>query len=108
MRDLLKELHDGLLSGDAAYDVYDEVMDADAANAPALLGLSAIEWTAFGHGASFEEIASWRYDGWPSTCAICGKPLDVNAFGWFARAISSGKHAPVHLDCLPPHPNHDD
>lgn len=108
MRDLLKELHDGVLSGDAAYDEYDRVMESDAANAPARLGLSGSEWTAFAHGASFEELAAWRYRGWPTTCAICGKPLDANGSGWFAREMSPGKHALVHLACLPPHPNHDD
>ncbi len=52
MRDVLKELHDDALSDDAAHNEYDRVMDTDAANAPALLGLSTVEWMAFTHDTS--------------------------------------------------------
>ena len=96
------------MTPDAAYDEYDRVMDLDAANAAELLAMSKQEWTAFLHGALFQEIAAWRYDGWPTTCAICGEPLDAAGTGWFAREMQPEKHSLVHIECIPPHPNNTD
>jgi hypothetical protein len=70
----------------------------EAANIKALLGLSNIEWTAHAQGANVNEIASWRYRGWPQVCLICGGPLYVEDFGWFVAVVDSvGKL--THITC---------
>jgi hypothetical protein len=55
---------------------------ADAAGTARRLGLSRVEWTAFAHGAALADIAFWRYQGWPTACALCKSPIDVEGFGW--------------------------
>lgn len=54
----------------------------DAPNAEAMLGLSRVELTAHGQGASWTEIAHWRRGGWPPACVVCGRSINVDRFGW--------------------------
>jgi hypothetical protein len=82
-QDILKAILAGRLSDEGADDVLDAILDSsEAPNAESLLGLSRVEWTAHGHGALWTEIARWRRHGWPSTCVACGRPIDVDRFGW--------------------------
>ena len=82
-QDILKAILAGTLSDEGADDVLDAILDSsEAPNAESLLGLSRVEWTAHGHGALWTEIARWRRHGWPSTCVACGRPIDVDRFGW--------------------------
>jgi len=82
-QDILEAILDGTLSDEGADDVLDAILDSsDAPNTETLLGLSRVEWTAHGHGALWNEIAHWRRNGWPSTCVVCGRAIDVDRFGW--------------------------
>jgi len=99
--DILAELHLGTLSLADAEEFYESVMESeDAHNAQESLGLSRAEWTAFGQGVPFEELAHWRYDGWPTACARCKGNLDLDSSGWFALE-SGNEHTLVHVTCPP-------
>jgi len=40
------------------------------------------------YGLPYSFVAKWRYEGWPKTCAMCGKPIDIDADGWnFNRSL---------------------
>lgn len=45
------------------------------------------------HKISFGILAKWRYEGWPKTCAICGKPVAIGNVDWcaFERKKIGGK-----------------
>ncbi|NTF66279.1 hypothetical protein A6U85_32445 [Agrobacterium sp. 13-626] len=89
-RDLLDDLSRGELTDDEAQKILDEVLDSPlASETEKTLGFSRIEWTAFAHGASLQELAAWRKGGWPTQCLVCGKLIDVASFGW--RVIDDGK-----------------
>ena len=100
-RDVLSEINAGTMSVDDAYDLLDALLDsADSSGYGYKLGLSHRELTAFAHSVGFAELACWRRDGWPSTCRLCGKPIDHDAFGWLARESGGGNHHIVHIPCL--------
>ena len=100
-RDILTELRNGSISKEEAYAIYNRVMDSsEAGPAPELLGMSHQEWSAWGYGVGFAELAKWRHEGWPDICPKCGKKIDITKPGWFVK--KKGKrhvifHAP---DCL--------
>ncbi len=83
-RDILRELHLGILSSQQADAVFDELMDSsNSSKIKEILGISPQEWTAFGQGASLSLLAKWRYEGWPNSCRICGKAIEFEKYGWF-------------------------
>jgi len=102
MIDLIQAIIDGTMTFDEAFDMYDKLMDSDyEGDIGEALGLSAIENTAWAHGVWFDELADWRKNGWPNKCAICGKEIVVENWGWFAREIDDGEsHELVHIDCM--------
>ena len=84
-RDALSELASGEVTLEEIEALYDAIMESDrSAAAQELLGMSSTEWTAFGHGVGFKELARWRAEGWPIRCPLCDKelPLPVNSVGW--------------------------
>lgn len=93
---------DGVLDEEGAYGEYERAMERAPETIAEQLGLTHREWTAFCHGAPFVQLAAWRYGGWPSACAICGKVLDAAATGWFAKEMSPETYRLVHVGCLPP------
>jgi hypothetical protein len=99
-RNLLKELYDGNISVEQAYDIYDAAVNASVGDWAEPLELSDAEATAYAHGVGFAELARWRYEGWPNVCPICGKEIEVEKFGWWAKEIDEG-HRLVHITCLP-------
>lgn len=101
-RDVLSELASGLATLGQIEAEYDAIMNSDrSADAPVLLGMSSIEWTAFGHGVGFDELARWRTEGWPLRCPMCDKELRPPAeFGWLAQVQEDGTHRLVHIGCL--------
>lgn len=98
-RDVLTELAEGRTSLADVERLYERVMASEhAADAPALLGLSAVEWTAFCQGAHWDDLARFRREGWPRTCGVCGRALAVAAFGWLVREHEGGV-ALIHVEC---------
>ncbi len=64
------------------------------------LGLSFIEETAYGHLRP-DELAKWRYEGWPNICPACGKEIqNLEKLGWVVKR-KDGDPRLVHLACLP-------
>jgi len=102
MKDILAGLIDGSMSLQEVEDKYDNIMEShDGGMLYDLLGISKAESTAFGHGLWFDELAEWRKNGWPNKCAICGKEIVIENWGWFAREINDGEsHELVHIDCM--------
>jgi len=87
MIDILKKINMGKITEEQAYEIYDDVQDkfdsGKIKNYPQNeLYLDNYEWTAFSFGISFEVLANWRKNGWPSKCAICGKILNYRQYGW--------------------------
>jgi hypothetical protein len=99
-RDILKEIHEGTLSVEEADAIYDSIGEpAGPPHAHDLLGLSPAESTAFGI-VGFDELARWRYSGWPNVCPVCGQEIAVEKFGWWPKEVD-GRHRLVHISCLP-------
>lgn len=98
-RDILKELHDGSASLADVEDYYDSVMDSDhGGRVPELLGLSSNEYSASAHGVHFDVLSRWRYAGWPTTCLVCGKAIDIAKEHWLARDLGD-RQGLVHVAC---------
>jgi len=102
MADIIKKIIEGSLTLDEAYDEFDRVLESDhGGKVPELLGLTKIEYTANCHSVGLDELAEWRKNGWPNKCAICGKKIVIENWGWFAREINDGEsHELVHIDCM--------
>lgn len=99
--DLLAALARGELTLSQAEDLLDSAMASDAGTAPSRLGMSAVEWSAYAHGAHLSDLARWRLDGWPSTCDVCGLSVDVSAFGWVVREREGTSDVGlIHVSCL--------
>jgi len=64
--------------------------------------LTPFEHRASCHGVGYEELAKWRYGGWPETCQICGKPIGIEREHWLARCKEgSASFSLAHIACLP-------
>jgi hypothetical protein len=98
-RDVLSDLASGAMTLDEVYAFHDAVMESDALKIDAELGLSRREWTAFGHGVGFAELAQWRAEGWLSQCQLCGEPMVLDVYGWLAQESAEGTHRLVHVSC---------
>lgn len=86
-------------------EAYEQLMNSsDSADIAEQLGLSREEWTAFGHGVGFGELARWRRDGWPDRCVVCGERIDAPRFSWLAQGDETSHHL-VHVGCLSAKPN---
>jgi hypothetical protein len=115
--DILKDLYEGRISEDEAYDIQDQVgEDFEAGKIEgkiidgeitldlgAYLGLTRMEWAAILHNASYNTVAKWRYEGWPTKCAECGKKIIPEKFGWKAKDGKEGKGILIHIPCLKPY-----
>lgn len=83
VHDVLLEVARHQLTEEEAESVLDKILDSDEAkNAEALLALSRAEWTAHCQGATFTDLADWRYHGWPIQCTECGQEISIDKFGW--------------------------
>jgi len=87
MRDILKDLYEGEISEDEAYDIMDEVVECFHTSdkdivIPDELGLDIYEWTAICQALSLGVLARWRCEGWPTVCYKCGSPINYKEFGW--------------------------
>lgn len=97
--DILDELARGKISPKEAQRIHDEALAAGTIGLGEGLGMSNAEYTAHCHGVWFNELAKWRQNGWPTTCAACGKSIDVSKFGWMAREAGRHKHVLEHIEC---------
>lgn len=88
MRDILKELREGAISEETAYDLRDNLWHrahlGEFPEPPTLeepiefeLGMDAKEAEGTRRGVPLAVLARWRYEGWPNTCPICGNSIDV-------------------------------
>lgn len=101
--DILDALFQGKRSLESVESLYNYIMDSERGHmAPKHLGLSREEWTAFGSGVWFDELARWRAHGWPTHCRDCGGPVHVERFGWMAVERPDGDHDLVHITCPGP------
>ncbi len=99
-RDLLREVYEGSISPEQADGIYDAANDEDVASVRDNLGLTLIEDTAYGYLRP-DELAKWRYEGWPNICQVCEKEIqDVQKGGWVIKRID-GDPRLIHLTCLP-------
>jgi hypothetical protein len=73
-----------------------------------LLQMSISEWCAIAYqGMPIATIARWRYEGWPTHCAICNQMCSINIHSRPCRPMHTlrfdntiKKDVLVHLDCL--------
>ncbi|GAB3254585.1 hypothetical protein GCM10027296_22890 [Chitinimonas naiadis] len=98
-RDILREVSEKKLSESDAEQVLESLLDSpQAAEIETLLGFSRTEWTAYGQGALISELASWRKNGWPALCLVCGAKIDIGKFGW--RVIEKEERTGLkHIRC---------
>ena len=85
--DLLKAVYDGKLSADDAGNLYHEgerrrFNGRLPCHETEFFRLSKRELNATRYAANFDAIAKWRYEGWPSECCKCKKPIDLDADDW--------------------------
>ncbi len=102
--DLVKMLHDGELSPEEARNRLDEALDQFRAGNEQLdwankVGLSEQEKTAYAQGACLTDIAILRYEGWPSVCSKCGKPIYYKEYGWWFDGDQTGTPNLRHIQC---------
>ena len=62
-------------------------------------GFSEYEATAYAQGAFLNDIAKFRYDGWPNSCCVCNLPLDYTQYGWWFSYEEKGRPCLKHLVC---------
>jgi len=100
--DILARIHDGSITSDEAWSIHDSIIYDGVVNFQDVMMLTLLEHRAFCHGVNYDELSRWRYGGWPSTCQICGREIDINREHWLAR--SKEENAPfglAHIACLP-------
>jgi hypothetical protein len=103
MIDLLELLHNGRISTDEAYDLFDKVVNDYHRGKiniawPEATGLNEYEASAKLQGATLEELEKLRYNGWPDKCCRCNKSIDYKSYGWMIRRIK-GDLCLEHIDC---------
>ena len=82
-RDILKELYENKVTEQEAQAFYDSIMlhPTDEITMPErFIGLQDNkEFQALLiYDIPLKTVAKWRYEGWPTNCALCGKECDVN------------------------------
>lgn len=106
VHDVLLEIDRRQLTEEGADSILDRILDsAQAEKVESLLALSRAEWTAHCHGATFSDLARWRYHGWPTQCAACGREINVADFGW--KVVEVGGFSNLkHIRCPVPLEEH--
>ena len=105
--DLLQEVLDGIITPQEARDIYEESERAAlSGNSPYLIfyefmGVDDEEGSAIDLGVDIGTVASWRRDGWPSSCRNCGGHINHKKFGWIARRYGD-EYGLEHVDCDDP------
>jgi hypothetical protein len=102
--DVLALIHYGEITPQEAEHIFDDVIaqihhGAIPPEWESYFCMSRYEATARLHGASFAQIATCRYDGWPTECCNCGMPLDYRLFGWWFMRDSDDASRLRHITC---------
>lgn len=98
---ILDEINSGSLSLDEAYDKFDEILESPKIeNISEHLGLSIPEYSAYAQGLGLDDLAKIRKSGWPNICKVCGKIINIETGGWFAKLDEQEKVYLTHIDCL--------
>ena len=98
--DLLRKLYYRDITEDEAHDIFEELVDSpNTPDLAAASGMSKVEYTAYIQGASFPAVATWRYEGWPEICPLCGQPLIIANFGWIVREHEPNSFTIEHIEC---------
>jgi hypothetical protein len=109
-RDILLEVYNHQISSQDAQDLYELLFEKFhegklLMHAEEYLCFSVCERTAIVlYGIPFDAIAKWRYEGWPTECALCSKRLSVGKEPWGACTkfrIEGKEHFNIlfHWDC---------
>ena len=97
--DILKELYEGLITEDEAYDKREQVMEdinkglyrefcyvdeegLTRCDLGAIMGMDRYEFTAYLHAVPLSVIADWRYNGWPTKYFDTGEPVNYKEGYW--------------------------
>lgn len=99
--DVLRALSEDTMTVQEVESFCARVMHSQADKLEFLLGLDHFEYIAYANGILFDNLAKWRYDGWPKVGSVCRTPIDHKKFGWFPRRDSDGNQGIAHIDCLP-------
>lgn len=85
-KDILKEIYSQRITEKEAQSLFDKIIDEGLGSPSELMMLNLRkEYTAILlHDMPFTTVARWRYEGWPSKCAICGKDLNLEQGNWRA------------------------
>ena len=90
---------------DEVEDYYLEMHELDSEATHVLLCMSRAEWQAFRDDPGFDDLAKWRYEGWPNTCSLCGKEIVVEQYEWVAASGPPDSADPdpsmFHVACIP-------
>lgn len=102
--DLLARLHSGELSLEEARNIFNEQIAKFHRGESTLdwreaFELSNYEATAYAHGATFSDLVKLRYEGWPTTCSRCGRPIDYKQYGWLFVHSEDGIPRLRHVVC---------
>jgi hypothetical protein len=105
-RDILYELYKNLITEKEAYIFYNQLIGIGTTNIADFMMLDMrTEWTAFRmDDIPLTIIAQWRYEGWPTHCAICERDLNIKKGWWrpLKQEYIKGKlrnNVMVHWDC---------
>ena len=99
--DILKELYEGLITEDEAYDKREQVMEdinkglyrefcyvdeegLTRCDLGAIMGMDRYEFTAYLHAVPLSVIADWRYNGWPTKYFDTGEPVNYKEGYWLS------------------------
>jgi hypothetical protein len=97
--DVLEELYYGRITEDVADQLLGDALDNNTGEPPEphrSLGITDIEYRAYMDVASLQQLAIWRYEGWPEVCYMCGEPLRLESEkGWIVK-VDQGKYVIVH------------
>lgn len=101
-RDLLDDLACGAVTESEAYAWLDRVMESSVLpKSLELVTMSPAEWMAFTRGLPLTVLASWRDEGWPAECSVCGGDVDVDGLDWVPRRDREERsgYGLLHGDC---------
>ncbi len=74
-RNLLKEIYEKKITEKEAEDIW---LNVEGSNAYAQIGINTYKERLAVDAIPFKILAKWRYEGWPTVCAICNKPCDMD------------------------------
>lgn len=105
VRDVLGMVQEKQLGPTAAEGELEDSMLTQSGSAGtkwgAPLGLSPSEVTAYTQGGGIDDLLKLRYEGWPTTCAQCGQPIDHQELRWWLVRDQAGAPRLRHFECPP-------